>query len=227
MRATKKYGVRQQSVFNRVRGAKPMAAPEPVAEPAKVDAEPAAPMDAMPIMVHEKISNNAKVDTVLADENPDFPIPRDFDIDVGGTDSGDFGVPVFSDIKFDDDDDDEAEEQGAESETTPNAVCEMLKSAGIDARIDGDLIKTDKFAIAVHGDEDFWVADELDWFASGKQKRSPIVELTASREADGLSPILYLASDGIMDLEKLAPEWESAGITVVKSSDELLKVVGC
>ena len=51
--------------------------------------------------------------------------------------------------------------------------------------------------------EDFWIADEIDWFAPGKQKPSPIVELFTAARDNGVRPILYLAAKNVMDLEKL------------------------
>lgn len=227
MRANKKYGARQQSVFNRVGGATvPKADNKPVAP--ETQKAPDTPIEAAPVMFHdlpmgdtEKISNDVSKNTVDMDENPDFPIPKDFDI--VGADAVDYDVPVFSDINFDDEPDDTNDT--TEPEASPDAVCEILNTAGVATRVDGDLIKTDKFVIAVHGDDEFWVADEFDWFASGKQRPSPIVKLLGVRDADGLSPILYLTCDNIMDLDKLTPEWEKSGIMVVKTAEELVKIV--
>ena len=225
MRAKKRYGVRQQSVFNRTANATYGADKAvPKADVSKTSEAP----DVAPVMFHdlpmggaEKVSNNVSKNTVDTDENPDFPIPKDFD--VVGADAGDYDVPVFSEINFDDESNDT--NNADESEISPDAVCEILNAAGVSARVDGDLIKTDKFVIAVHGDNEFWVADEFDWFASGKQRPSPIVKLLGVRDADGLSPILYLPCDNIMDLDKLIPEWEKSGIKVVRNEKELMDIV--
>jgi hypothetical protein len=69
-----------------------------------------------------------------------------------------------------------------------------------------------KIATYTFDDAAFWVADDPDhWFATGKQIESPIKLLLA---ADADERVLVLKEKNIMDLDKLAPEWEKLGIIV-------------
>jgi hypothetical protein len=76
-------------------------------------------------------------------------------------------------------------------------------------------------AIAVHDDPDFWIADDGDWFATGKQKPSPANEAIAAAAACGGRAALYLAESNIMNLDALRREWESRGLRVISSLHEL------
>ena len=206
MRAKKNYGARQMSVFNRLNA--PVAdetgadTVDPVAEP--VVAPVAAPIAA------------AKVEDVPAYGG--MPIPTDFDMDAPVDTPSD--VPVFADINFDDNDVGDVAPVGDKSST--EKVCALMRDAGVDANVSDDLIVANGCAVAVHDDDDFWVADELDWFAAGKQKPSPVVALRAAQSENNLRPILYLATDNIMDLDKKSAEWTADGITVVTDKDELV-----
>lgn len=200
LRAQKNYGARQKSVFNKAMFVR----------------------DATPPTVQNE-SENAPVvknDVVLEsgggaiDMESDLPIPSDFDV---ATPASDFGVPVFSEIKFDDDDTEVPEEN--------NDLYEFLTGAGMDARVEGNLILVGNNAVASHTDDDFWVADDTDWFASGKQKPSPIAELSDVVQKRGLRPILYLGATNIMNLDTLTSDWQKAGITVVTSREDLLKSI--
>lgn len=219
MRARRNYGARQTSIFNKINaGAPVVAGNSPVPRAPTMVAQDDIPQFS-PIIDTAVAENDALADDTDA---PMFPIPDDFDVVVD--DVADVDVPVFSDINFDDDEDDE-EDADAENIETIDSVCEYLKSSGIKAAVDGDMIVANDAAVAVHGDRDFWIADEIDWFAPGKQKPSPIVELLTAAQDKGLRPVLYLASTNIMDLEKLLPMWRENGITVAQSMEELVEVV--
>ncbi len=229
MRARRNYGVRQISVFNKINAGSAVVAGNSPA-PEQSVATNAAPVmvesvaDDVPqftSIIDTAIEQNELNDLAADDdaEEPMFPIPKDFD--VPANESSD-DVPVFSEINFDDDSDDDSD---VESVETIETVCECLKSSGIDAVVDGNLVVANGAAIAVHADSDFWIADELDWFAPGKQKPSPIVELLTAARDKGLRPVLYLASTSIMGLEKLVPLWQENGITVAQSREELVSVV--
>lgn len=194
MRARKNYGVRQMSVFNKPMTMQatdvPKSAPTPISQMATE-------------MTQDDVAESV------------FPVPTDFDVEP----DKDYGVPVFSDVNFDDD---------AQDEKSPiDDLCEFLDGAGHNAtRTDNDLIAVDNFVIAVHDDDDFWVADDTDWFASGKQKPSPIVALqNACAENDTLRPVLYLAEQNIMDVNEQTAKWRATGIEVITDRDELLKMI--
>lgn len=199
MRARKNYGVRQMSIFNRpmTMGAESAAA-APTATPAVT------PEMAM-VPVTDDVADTA------------FPIPTDFDVEPSN--DSDYGVPVFSDLNFDD-------EVAADSVAASmiDDLCEFLNGAGHTAvRGDNDLITVDNFVIAVHDDEDFWVADDTDWFASGRQKPSPIAALNAACAANSaLHPILYLGAHNIMDSQEMFEKWRAAGIEIITDRDELM-----
>ena len=204
MRAKKNYGSRQMSVFNR-----PNA-------PVKADQT-----ELVPEPVTESVAAT-KVEDVPAYGG--MPIPSDFDMDASAETSND--VPVFADINFDDDIGDNASNDTAAADGgSMEKVCEWLRAVGVDANVAGDLIVANGCAIAVHDDEDFWVPDELDWFAAGKQKPSPIVALKKAASERGLKPILYLAMNSIMDIDKNSAEWIADGIMVVTDRDDLRKVL--
>ncbi|MDR1027172.1 MAG: hypothetical protein LBL46_02035 [Rickettsiales bacterium] len=57
----------------------------------------------------------------------------------------------------------------------------------------------------------FWVADDENWFAEGRQIPSPIAELLATPSA---SKIIILKNRNIGDLDALIPKWEKLGIVV-------------
>ena len=210
MRAQKNYGARQMSVFNR--------------QNAPVNPDASAGVDNRDEPVREPIAEPvgaAKSEDVAA--YGAMPIPTDFDMDASA-DTAD--VPVFADINFDDDNGGAPSDGGVPAGESPvEKVCAWLRAAGVDAVVHDDLIVANGYAIAVHDDDDFWVPDEIDWFAAGKQRPSPIVALRRAREERGLKPILYLGADSIMDLDKNSAEWISDGIKVAKSREELVESV--
>ncbi|MBO4700992.1 MAG: hypothetical protein J5620_04585 [Alphaproteobacteria bacterium] len=195
MRAQKNYGARQMSVFN-----KPMTM-------RAIDVPDAVP-NVAPAMSGGEVAGGA------------FPVPTDFD--VTPLDDTDYGVPVFSDVNFDDENDTDSD-----GKSPVDDLCEFLIGVGRSAtKTDDDLIIADKFIIAVHDDDDFWVADDIDWFAAGKQKPSPIIALNNACVANGeMHPVLYLAEHNIMNFDELSKKWRTDGIEIATNRDELLKIL--
>ena len=148
-------------------------------------------------------------------ESP-IPIPTDFDIsDSLDMETSDF--PTFKDISFDDDDEDDE----IENSTLENNTTKYLATKNIDFETYKQFVATEKYVIYEHNDGDFWVMDEESWFASGKQIDSPIDELIELAKQNGLIPVLYLQSQNIMDIEGTTNNFESKGVRVIKSLDEL------
>ena len=102
-----------------------------------------------------------------------------------------------------------------------NYTTKYFDEKHIDYEIYKDFIKTDKHLIYEHNDGDFWIMDENDWFASGKQIDSPVPELIDTAKQNGLIPILYLQSQNIMDIENTINTFENMGVRVIKSLEEL------
>ena len=210
MRARKNYGARQMSVFNRPGGAqiKPNAAITPPTKP-------------QPDFVDNGVAPNGDVSVSggIVDTG-DFPVPTDFDIDAVDTNSD---VPVFSDINFDDDKNKDVEIQCPD--TNDSDLYQFLADAGVESVADGNLIIVNNFAIAVHDDNDFWVPDDIDWFAAGQQKPSPVAELVRARDENKYVPVFLIERNDIMDFESNVQKWRDDGITVVTNRAELLDVV--
>lgn len=143
-----------------------------------------------------------------------IPLPTDFDL----SDSDTFGefneseIPTFTDINFDTEKTDENFE---------NNATKYFKSKNIEYETYKQFVATEKYVIYEHSDNDFWIMDENVWFASGKQIDSPIKELIELGRENGLTPILYLASQNIMDIETVIEQFESMGVRVIKNLDEL------
>jgi len=197
LRAKKNYGARQMSVFNR-----PNTVPGVSTQSA-----------GQPVFEFVGTENAQDVGSYQG-----MPIPTDFDID-SSTDTSD--VPVFSDIKFDDD----MQDTETQDENPIDEICAWLCNAGLDAKRVDDLIFANGFVIAVHDDDDFWVPDELDWFAAGKQKPSPIVALKKANVEQNLKPVLYFGMANIMDIDKNSADWTADGIIIVKDKQDLLNVL--
>lgn len=221
-RAHKNKSVRQMSVFNR-----PSKFDDsPVATTVKTETTPGPMMTPPPSVPMASVPAVQTQDSTepVSDMESDFPIPADFDVQV----QKDFDVPVFSDIKFDDDDE-EDDKESEKTEKTEKAeyasIQDIISGAGHSSEVVGNLIVVNNCAVAVHADDDFWVADELDWFASGRQKPSPIAELNNIATEKGLKPILYLGQTNIMDFDKVSEQWRAEGIQIVTSTDELLKLI--
>ena len=178
-------------------------------------------MEFKPIKSNFDISNvmsgDKEEETAPNKEEPEtdsFPLPSDFDI--GNETDTEYEVPnftpVFQDINFDDE---------PEEETPQQKLLNQLKTYGKSARIEDNLVLTDESAIAVHDDSDFWIADDDAWFASGKQKKSPVLNVLEKSKLLNLQPVLYLAQTNIMDLESRKQDWEKQGIKIVFDITEL------
>ena len=154
----------------------------------------------------------------------EIPIPTDFDIN--DTENIIDDVPVFTDLDFDDDDSNEtdSESQATTVQTTTgnnDIVTKYLTEHSVPHTVENDIVITDNFAIASHTDSDFWVADNESWFAAGKIRRSPIASVIESATAHNVTPVLYLGSDNIMDIDELRPQWERSGIRVISDLKDL------
>jgi len=146
-------------------------------------------------------------------ENPSIPIPMDFDIADTIEPTMPDSVPTFKDLDFDIP---IATEPELENNTT-----KYFKDKNIDFETYHNFVATEKFVIYEHSDEDFWIMDGDSWFAAGKQIDSPIKELLDLAKQNNLTPVIYLASQNIMDINNTITNFESAGIHVVKDLDEL------
>ena len=155
------------------------------------------------------ITANAETDSSV----PEIPIPMDFDVSDTIDNSLNDSVPTFTDLNFDTP---IMTEQELENETT-----KYLKSKNIEYETYHDFVATEKFVIYEHSDKDFWIMEDDSWFAAGKQKDSPIRELIELSKQNDLTPVIYLASENIMDLDNIIAKFEKSGIRVVKSLSEL------
>lgn len=148
-------------------------------------------------------------------EIQEIPLPTDFNLTpVDGSEFtpdnfANIPAPTFTDITFED-----------ESKNV-DPISEHLNAKNIAFEIIDDIIITDKYAIASHTDNDFWVCDEDYWFATGKQKESPIAKISKVARERNLSPVLYLGSENILNIDTMRKTWESSGITVITTPDTL------
>lgn len=154
-----------------------------------------------------------KPEPTNAGENADIPIPTDFDISGEFDNNMNDSIPMFKDINFDTPIETEKE---LENNTT-----KYLTEKNIDFETYHDFIATEKFVIYEHNDEDFWIMDGDSWFASGKQKESPINELKELAAQNDLTPVLYLHSQNIMDIDNVIKNFTDNGIRVIKNLEEL------
>ena len=160
----------------------------------------------------------------------ELPLPNDFDITTTDTDDQFQEVPsftpVFSDIDFDSEDTVQIPTEEIESTATNISndlapVIDYLISNGKEFSVEGNVITTQQDVIAAHNETDFWIADEKTWFASGKQKPSPVDALINKSKETGLHPILYLGATNILDLETNKKDWEDSGIEVITELNDL------
>lgn len=152
-----------------------------------------------------------------------MPIPDDFSFDDAPTTA--VAAPTFKEITF-----------GAQSPDTNNAPpqnstpdlkshltnlgykCENRDDIIIATRTDGG---SPALAIATHDDSDFWIADGDDWFATGKQKKSPVAALKQIASEMSVAPILYLAQRNIMNLDTLSKSWANDGIRIINTPSDV------
>lgn len=176
----------------------------------------------------------------------DLPLPSDFD-DFGSFDDApldgtnttpDISVPVFKEINFDGFDDDTVIEiPNATGETIPDvapiatspandratSVTDFLGAHNIPiVATDDDVVVTNKYAIATHDDPSFWVADGDTWFATGRQKPSPVATAIRVATAHNVTPVLYLACDKIMNIATRRSDWEKSGVIITNDLGILL-----
>ncbi len=152
-----------------------------------------------------------------APEIEEIPLPTDFNFEPMPNTDFDSGpvseitAPTFTEITFDNKSDN----------STQNPIADYLNS--IEKHFDtiDEVIITDKHAIASHTDDDFWVCDEEFWFATGKQIKSPISQLQKVATTHKLTPVLYLGSNNIMDIDTMRKKWESMNITIISNPDEI------
>ena len=146
-----------------------------------------------------------------------IPVPTDFDIDDTFNESQFSSIPTFTDLNFDVPSDTPiATEKELENNTT-----KYLTQHGIEFETYKNMIATQKYLIYEHNDDDFWVMDGDSWFASGKQIDSPVNELKQIAKQNEIIPVIYLHSKNIMDIDNTIANFESNGIHVVKSLEEL------
>jgi hypothetical protein len=118
----------------------------------------------------------------------ELPMPDDFSFDTPSENNT--TAPIFREISFD------------EPTPAPTPTPE-------------DIITRDGLAIISHDDPDFWIADDIDWFANGQQKESPIARVIKFAADNNLQPAIHLITKNIMDLDSKIQIWESLGIKVI------------
>ena len=149
-------------------------------------------------------------------DDTSFPLPADFDIDTPTPDTD--IMPTFTEINFDEPE----SNTDIEFDTNDNSeLIEYLTENNKAYSTDDNIVITDTHAIITHSDPDFWVADTDNWFAAGRTCPSPIIAVQNAATKHNRTPIIYLATKNIMDIEKLIPEWQSAGITVITDLSEI------
>ena len=172
-----------------------------------------------PEPVMEMTANTSTSGTITDLTDGSMPLPTDFDLPApDGTENmlnADDIAPVFTEINFDDSAPSMPTDQTADTEP----VTKYLQSKSIDFKQDGDIIITPTLAIASHTSNDFWIADDDTWFATGIS--SPVAAAINAAAERGLRPVLYLGATNIMDLDARRATWESAGITVVTTPEDI------
>lgn len=177
------------------------------------------------------IPNITQIDNT-ASETSELPLPTDFDFDTQS--DSDFtptmSMPTFTDINFGDDDvadDITIESENTFDTTSPDSdidnsdVVSYLTQQGITPVPYDDMVIAKNMIIATHDDPDFWIADPENWFAAGKQKISPVIQLIKASAKQGLKPVLYLNQTNIMELDTCRTTWENMGVTVITDLDQL------
>ena len=170
-----------------------------------------------------------------------FPLPSDFDITMETDDTDTIPtfteMPMFESINFDTPAFTDTDTTTSEPETTdetleqqkPNTdykpdltnIIEQLNKSNKEYQIIDDIIISGTQAIICHTDPDFWVIDSENWFASGKARPSPIKQIIQYAHDHELNPAIYLGATNILDLDKHIKEWNSVGITVITSPDQI------
>ncbi len=146
-----------------------------------------------------------------------FPIPSDFDISdsLPTTETRNDEFPIFRDLDFD------TPIEQPKTEKLSNNTTKYFDENHTEYETYHEFIATEKYVIYEHNDDDFWIMDDDNWFATNKQHESPIPELLDLARQNDLIPVLYLESQNIMDLTGTIEKFESNGIRVIKSLNEL------
>lgn len=157
----------------------------------------------------------------------ELPLPSDFELPnedfLSEPEMPNFS-PMFQDLDFDSPSTPPSSGVPSISEQSPtpdNAITKYLAEHGKNYTIENGIVITDRDAIAIHDDPDFWIADDVNWFAAGQQKPSPIDTLLSISAARGVRPVLYLAQTNILDLDARRAQWRQAGITTITDLSEL------
>lgn len=206
----------------------PESSPAPATDsslpaPATPDNTPAVSAPSAP-----KTPAAAPISTPVSDLG-DFPLPDDFNFDDTTTNTApQFSTPVFSDINFDTPQSSAPTPNTLDSGAAPtpqstelSPLIQHLESTGRKFDIRDDVIICNDMAITAHTDTDFWIADDPDWFAAGKQKKSPARVALDAGAAENLTPVLYLGSKNIMDIDDKIAQWSADGLRVVTDLSEI------
>ncbi len=135
--------------------------------------------------------------TPNADDVSSMALPENFDLEANEEST----APVFKELNWEDDDSD--------VQTT------------LESEVKIETFGDKKFAIATHDDPDFWIADGDNWFATGKQKTSPVAAAVAAAKTENAIPVLLLKSENIMDLADLRKKWDADGVKIITDMSEL------
>ncbi len=165
------------------------------------------------------VGANMDLTSVAPANNPeisDIPLPSDFDIapladaeNLPEMDFSQMSAPMFSDVSFDD------------GVGAVNPIAQYLDEKSVTYSVENEMIVTDRYIIASHSDDDFWICEDDNWFATGKQRTSPIPELLKMASQTGKVPVMYLGAHNIMNLEQVCQMWTDLGIVVITELDKL------
>lgn len=168
-------------------------------------------------------ASTPETDNTFADA-ADFPLPLNFDSTEDNATATESPFPSFTTINFDAPTEEPAAPILVPDETARpknDEILQRLAAAGRTARPDGEFIICDEQLIATHTDTDFWIADDIDWFAGGQQRPSPVAAVIARAAELKMKPVLYLGATNILDLDARIAAWESDGVRVIKDLAEL------
>lgn len=154
-----------------------------------------------------------------------LPLPSDFDIKLddipGMNDAPSFDIPVFTDISFNTNDTDSNTITSTQDSTDISDLTEYLNKKNIEHSVHDDIVATPTHAIITHNDENFWVIDNENWFANGKTRPALQKTITEFATEHNLTPVIYLATKNIMDIDAHIEQWQHDDIIVITSPDEL------
>ncbi len=180
------------------------------------------------VLIHDTPSENEEKKFINTGDGK-LPLPDEFEFADDTADKAPMfsdinfdTMPTFTDVKFDDDNDDDTDTDDIPISAAEQQLIQYLSEKNITLEnIENSVVITDKFAIAIHDDDDFWIADEPNWFAQGKQKTSPVSELLNVARSNNKKPIFWLNENNIMDLENKISEWTQSGVTVITDLDQI------